>query len=1500
MNRVLIPVGGLIGALTPLVFDSALKGAMLLAAAACVALTMGRASAAARHLVWLVAIVALLGVPVLSVALPHWRILPAWAAAPAVETPTPIPPPSLSTREITNPATTPLPSPRRVTGAGEPFEPAPTTTATTAPAAAPALPSPVVALPPAADAPRWRAWLPVAWLAGFAVLLVRLMAAHLVLRVSTRSCPRLTVPPDDRIADLFRVACSQLGVTQRVSLLLDEKRTIPVVWGVFRPRLMLPAESREWSDAQLRSVLLHELAHVRRRDTLVQWLTQLACALHWWNPLVWFAAWRLHTERERACDDLVLASGVRASAYAEHLLHVATRLSPARWTHACGLAMARRSRLEGRLLAVLSERLNRRSVTRALTTTAFLLGAGIAIPIAMLRAADDSRGPSDAAVPPEARQDASATLVTGTLQPGTLARLKWGEPVQGLRLALAWPPVLNDALLGHDEYFKLVVQNVSDREVRFVASASEPNPRKMLWREGTRLVQVLSDEGGTMTDWRLQPGDCGVLRLFTKEERTKEGKTISSLLHNDLSNQTRYHVVATMEVAKAPEGAWTGSLSTGETRGSADAPSPPAPMHKEARALHEIWLRHARANGDIPGGLIGELADGVKRFVRYNPTWATVPQLNALLPRLDASRDWKASESIALLDEVASIQDSPLDMVLHDEFDRAVTTGKPLPRELADARGLWGPPDASGLRVAWELRPRRAAELMGSLVDQILSTASLGDALQARLLVHNTGKSPAMLRVPTFLQCEVKATDADGKPVESLGIEWTTRSRLYTCRLGPGEYVEINTPGIGFGKDAGRGPWAGPRVGWNILAQPGPSVRLDHAPVPLDGSESGRRGDAPFADGPDWWPACIKARLARELPLPEDAVERTHLLDRVVQELFGREPAAEERGAFAHVTDDASLTAFASRLAQRSASFFGKLQPAATWFNITGADPQVANLPRVVLGPGEYPLPSTSPKRGNATLKIVGRPVGDRRTNDARIVFEAAEATGKRAPDPHPLALPDGWGRFAIVCRPGEDHFYILQPGGARRVDFSDPLHVTDTPTDTVPDGFRAEAKRQLEILGVSAEQQAEILSIPAAPAATPDEKKTAAAAEAAPAVPSKPEANPPSAASEHVTLTLAQDGTLSWERQAMTLAELGEAAATNSKKWFTIRADSEVPYARVLEIMEVMRKAGAFHVSLSEARAGDGKYRVANRTGNYQTGSAFKFSICKLSSAPGFFTVGWPAKDGQPARRLRIHPVEPADSRGTWAVAWMPGTEELWWIDAADIGRMTLTDPQHVVVERSARVGARPPGFSPPDDISELFASLGLIAKDLWNRGNTGGDGNLWQRVLQAEPVKTSDSITEPHPLPAALQLDAKPVSTRLTQNPYAAYAVQSVDVHSADDVNFVLVYKGSLSTGMSESWSDTSKRWTFEGNLHLVDLKKTRAAGQNVDIRKIAVKYTSDDPSTLYLDGTAYDLSPPAGRVFLLQDTGPPIQTEHTVPLQKADDLPSVSALVEESLPR
>lgn len=213
------------------------------------------------------------------------------------------------------------------------------------------------------------------------------------------------------IVRAMEAAWIQVGLRRKVTLLIHPDNTIPMVWGIFRSRVLLPAAARHWSGEQLRSVLLHELAHIKRRDMIAQLVTHLACALYWFNPLVWFAAWRIGVERERACDDLVLASGVRPSAYARHLLEIVTGLAPVRWTQACGLTTARKSSLEGRLVAVLSEKLNRRGITTAVAVAALLLGVGIAVPLAILRAAEPDKPKAEAtAVNVEPKDDKSRPL----------------------------------------------------------------------------------------------------------------------------------------------------------------------------------------------------------------------------------------------------------------------------------------------------------------------------------------------------------------------------------------------------------------------------------------------------------------------------------------------------------------------------------------------------------------------------------------------------------------------------------------------------------------------------------------------------------------------------------------------------------------------------------------------------------------------------------------------------------------------------------------------------------------------------------------------------------------------------------------------------------------------------------------------------------------------------------------------------------------------------------
>ena len=218
-------------------------------------------------------------------------------------------------------------------------------------------------------------WIVVA--VGIACLAV---AAQVVLFVKRQRYQQVT---DPALLQMCGDVATKLGVRRGVTLLEGESNAMPMTWGVIRPVLLMPANAHEWSAERMRMVLLHELAHVRRYDCLWQTVSALAIACHWFNPLVWLAARRLHSECERACDDVVLSSGVAASNYAEQLLDISTGGRRGVLVMCAGLAMARSERLTGRLLAIVDDGRERASVSRGRLIGAVFAAALVLIPISM-------------------------------------------------------------------------------------------------------------------------------------------------------------------------------------------------------------------------------------------------------------------------------------------------------------------------------------------------------------------------------------------------------------------------------------------------------------------------------------------------------------------------------------------------------------------------------------------------------------------------------------------------------------------------------------------------------------------------------------------------------------------------------------------------------------------------------------------------------------------------------------------------------------------------------------------------------------------------------------------------------------------------------------------------------------------------------------------------------------------------------------------------------------
>jgi len=193
----------------------------------------------------------------------------------------------------------------------------------------------------------------VIWLAGVLITVGPLLYGLIRLRHLRQQAKDLAGTP---LNELLEESCRILGLSRVPKLLLMAGPVMPMTFGLRRPTIALPGECLTWSESRQRAVLLHELAHIQRRDIASQLFAHLTTALWWFQPLSWISRRNLRRESERACDELVLQCGVRASDYAAELLAIAKDFRAAAPLAAAGVTMARRGDLAGRLHLILAPR----------------------------------------------------------------------------------------------------------------------------------------------------------------------------------------------------------------------------------------------------------------------------------------------------------------------------------------------------------------------------------------------------------------------------------------------------------------------------------------------------------------------------------------------------------------------------------------------------------------------------------------------------------------------------------------------------------------------------------------------------------------------------------------------------------------------------------------------------------------------------------------------------------------------------------------------------------------------------------------------------------------------------------------------------------------------------------------------------------------------------------------------------------------------------------------
>lgn len=147
--------------------------------------------------------------------------------------------------------------------------------------------------------------LAMVWLAGLLLFLIYTAFINTALYLKIIKSWQLA---DGSAEDLLNECKLSMAISKSIPILVSASVNTPALIGVFRPKILLPAQIAGELDAdELKYVFLHELAHYRRKDMLFVWLTVVIRALHWFNPLVWYCFYRMDQDREAACDAMVLS-----------------------------------------------------------------------------------------------------------------------------------------------------------------------------------------------------------------------------------------------------------------------------------------------------------------------------------------------------------------------------------------------------------------------------------------------------------------------------------------------------------------------------------------------------------------------------------------------------------------------------------------------------------------------------------------------------------------------------------------------------------------------------------------------------------------------------------------------------------------------------------------------------------------------------------------------------------------------------------------------------------------------------------------------------------------------------------------------------------------------------------------------------------------------------------------------------------------------------------------
>ncbi|MFT5107177.1 MAG: beta-lactamase regulating signal transducer with metallopeptidase domain [Pseudoalteromonas tetraodonis] len=353
----------------------------------------------------------------------------------------------------------------------------------------------------AGESPYWHSWITAAWLLGATAVCVCVITSFMF---TFRRVRRTALPVDEETLSRIAETARSIGLRRMPRVLKSPAVASPAVCGLRWSTLLLNEgfpESLSGEESDM--ILRHELMHIRRGDLMMNALLCGLLALHWFNPLLWFAFFRVRTDREAACDAQVLdgATAPRRAAYAQTLLKMETAFPPSGMCLGFVGILQRQSALRERIQAIVSQPQSSRFAKAA---TALCIGLLIAAGVVK---ADEA--------PAKDKANAESSVSQGETAPEPLAiaaddSIAFFEDRYGVKLEGVKP---RGEYGNPDEYYDEIAKKLGLQIL-----ASEAAAKIFSWGQDNKLSPPMSfvkrSPGG--------PWEIGVLRL----PMAKEGKKL--------------------------------------------------------------------------------------------------------------------------------------------------------------------------------------------------------------------------------------------------------------------------------------------------------------------------------------------------------------------------------------------------------------------------------------------------------------------------------------------------------------------------------------------------------------------------------------------------------------------------------------------------------------------------------------------------------------------------------------------------------------------------------------------------------------------------------------------------------------------------------------------------------------------------------------------------------------------------------------------------------------